>query len=76
MFQIDSTNIYNFMTVFGTISDFVKCKNCNGNFNFETASERGIGCKIVFVYESCRRAFVWVWRIYEKMAMKKGRSKK
>lgn len=45
--------ILNFITVFAAISEFVQCKTCNGNVKFETASERGLGFKIVLLCDQC-----------------------
>lgn len=45
--------ILNFITVFATISEYMKCKICDGNVKFETASERGLGFKIVLLCDKC-----------------------
>jgi len=45
--------ILEFITVFSAISNAVKCKQCNGNVRFETASERGLGFKIVLICDKC-----------------------
>lgn len=46
--------ILNFKTVFAAISDFVKCKVCNGNVKFQTTKTRGLGFKIVIVCNKCQ----------------------
>lgn len=45
--------ILNFITVFSAISEYVKCKICDGNVKFQTASERGLGFKIVLLCDKC-----------------------
>jgi len=45
--------ILNFITVFAAISEYVKCNVCDGNVKFETASERGLGFKIVILCDKC-----------------------
>ena len=50
--------ILNFITVFATISDFVKCKQCNGEIKFQTASTRGLGFKIVLMCNSCEPQYI------------------
>jgi len=45
--------ILNFITVFAAISEYVKCKVCDRKVKFETASERGLGFKIVIVCDKC-----------------------
>lgn len=45
--------ILNFITVFAAISEYVKCKICDGNVKFQTASERGLGFKIVLLCDKC-----------------------
>ncbi|KYM96705.1 hypothetical protein ALC62_00134 [Cyphomyrmex costatus] len=45
--------ILNFITVFAAISEYVKCKTCDGNVKFETASQRGLGFKIVLLCDKC-----------------------
>lgn len=45
--------ILNFITVFTVISSLLKCKSCDGNVKFETASTRGLGFKIVVKCDSC-----------------------
>lgn len=45
--------ILNFITVFAAISEYVKCKDCNGNVKFHTASERGLGFKVVVSCDQC-----------------------
>ncbi|CAB3232299.1 unnamed protein product [Arctia plantaginis] len=41
--------ILNFITVFTAISEYVLCKTCREPLKFETASERGLGFKIVIL---------------------------
>ena len=69
--------IIDFMTVFTAISNLVKCKNCNGNVEFQTSSERGLGFKVVVMCEpeyivsspfightfEINRRFVYVMRV-------------
>lgn len=50
--------ILNFITVFAAISEFVKCKSCNGKIKFETASPRGLGFKIVVVCDNCENRYI------------------
>lgn len=45
--------ILNFVTVFRTLSEYVKCKICAGNVTFQTASTRGLGFKILINCELC-----------------------
>ena len=45
--------ILNFITVFAAISEYVKCKICDGNVPFQTAFERGLGLKIVLLCDKC-----------------------
>jgi len=45
--------VLNFITVFSTFSTFVNCKQCKGDIKFQTASSRGLGFKIVVLYDSC-----------------------
>lgn len=45
--------ILNFISVFAAISNFVKCKVCNGDVKFQTASARGLGFKIVLICNTC-----------------------
>lgn len=45
--------ILNFITVFAAISEYVKCKDCNGKVKFHTASERGLGFKVVVSCDQC-----------------------
>lgn len=45
--------ILNFITVFAAISEYVKCKTFDGNVKFQTASERGLGFKIVLLCDKC-----------------------
>lgn len=50
--------IFNFFTVFAAISNLVKCKTCDGNIKFETASTRGLGFKLVVKCDSCADHFI------------------
>jgi len=50
--------IINFITVFSTISNFIKCKQCNGNINFQTADTRGLGFKIALLCDNCEPQYV------------------
>lgn len=45
--------ILNFITVFTAISEYVLCKTCREPVKFETASERGLGFKIVILCDKC-----------------------
>lgn len=45
--------ILNFITVFAAISSYVKCKSCDGEVKFETASPRGLGFKIIILCDKC-----------------------
>lgn len=45
--------ILNFITVFTAISEYVLCKTCGEPVKFETASERGLGFKIVILCDKC-----------------------
>lgn len=45
--------ILNFMTVFASISEFVKCESCNGKVSFKTDSQRGLGFKIIIMCDKC-----------------------
>lgn len=50
--------ILNFITVFSAISNLVKCKTCNSDIKFETASTRGLGFKLVVKCNSCASQFI------------------
>lgn len=39
--------------MFAAISEYVKCKICDGKVKFETISERGLGFKIVLLCDKC-----------------------
>lgn len=43
----------NFITVFAAISEYVKCKICDRDVKIQTASERGLGFKIVLLCDKC-----------------------
>ncbi|KAK0177232.1 hypothetical protein PV328_001308 [Microctonus aethiopoides] len=45
--------ILNFITVFAALSNYVKCKSCDGEVKFETASPRGLGFKIIILCDKC-----------------------
>ncbi|XP_036148055.1 uncharacterized protein LOC118647367 [Monomorium pharaonis] len=45
--------ILNFITVFAAISNFVKCKVCNGDIKFQAANMRGLGFNIIVICETC-----------------------
>lgn len=45
--------VINFLTVFTTISTFVKCKDCGRAVQFGTASTRGLGFKITILCDTC-----------------------
>jgi len=50
--------ILNFITVFSAISNLVKCKTCNSNIKFKTASTRGLGFKLVVKCDSCESQLI------------------
>jgi len=50
--------ILNFITVFTAISNLVKCKNCNGDVEFQTCSERGLGFKIAVMCNTCQPQYI------------------
>lgn len=50
--------ILNFFTVFSTIAQYVKCKNCDGEINFKCESVRGLGFKIMIVCKTCKPVLV------------------
>ncbi|XP_044579116.1 uncharacterized protein LOC123261532 [Cotesia glomerata] len=50
--------IINFITVFTAISALVKCKKCDGNIEFLTASTRGLGFKIVVSCNNCDSEYI------------------
>lgn len=45
--------IINFLAVFHTISQHVKCKTCDSNISFHERSPRGLGFKIVIACPQC-----------------------
>lgn len=45
--------IFNFITVFAAISEYVQCKICKGKVQFQTAAQRGLGFKIVILCDKC-----------------------
>lgn len=45
--------IINFVSVFLAIAMLVKCKKCNSDVKFQTASTRGLGFKIVVLCDQC-----------------------
>ncbi|XP_067213906.1 uncharacterized protein [Linepithema humile] len=45
--------ILNFITVFAAISNYIKCKVCNGDVKFLTASTRGLGFKLLIQCDTC-----------------------
>ena len=49
----DEYRLFNFITVFAANSEYVKCKVCDGEVKFETASDRGLGFKIVLLCDKC-----------------------
>ena len=51
--------ILNFLTVFTAISDYVKCKECNGDIVFEESSIRGLGFKLVVKCQSCEPKYIY-----------------
>lgn len=50
--------ILNFITMFSAISNLVKCKTCDSNIKFETASTRGLGFKLVVKCDSCKSQLI------------------
>lgn len=48
-----SYRILNFLTVFGAISQAVKCKKCDSDVTFSEKSVRGLGFKLVMKCNSC-----------------------
>ncbi|XP_067205402.1 uncharacterized protein [Linepithema humile] len=58
---MDNNNDYrilNFITVFSAIANVVKCKRCNGNVKFQTASARGLGFKIAVLCDNCPTQYI------------------
>lgn len=53
--------IINFITVFLTISSFVKCKVCNSDITFEEASCRGLGFKLVVKCKSIKYKNIYLF---------------
>lgn len=45
--------IINFILVFQTLSQFVKCKTCNSDVKFAPIETRGLGFKIALSCEEC-----------------------
>ncbi|XP_015590648.1 uncharacterized protein LOC107265572 [Cephus cinctus] len=45
--------IINFIAVFSTIAQHVKCKKCDSNISFQERSPRGLGFKIVIACPNC-----------------------
>ncbi|XP_074099508.1 uncharacterized protein LOC141527761 [Cotesia typhae] len=50
--------IINFIQVFTAISALIKCKKCDGNVVFQTASTRGLGFKIVVACNNCGNEYI------------------
>ncbi|XP_066583306.1 LOW QUALITY PROTEIN: uncharacterized protein [Prorops nasuta] len=50
--------ILNFFVVFSAISSVVKCKTCDGNIKFQTASTRGLGFKVVVLCDNCPSQYI------------------
>ena len=50
--------ILNFITVFAVISNYVKCKVCNSDVEFQTTSMRGLGFIIVIKCNTCQSKFI------------------
>ncbi|KYM96908.1 hypothetical protein ALC62_12418 [Cyphomyrmex costatus] len=48
-----SYRIINFITVFSTISEYIKCKTCKGDVEFCEGNKRGLGFKIILKCKSC-----------------------
>lgn len=47
--------ILNFIQVFTILSDFVKCKSCNGDIKFAPIETRGLGFKIAVMCDKCKQ---------------------
>ena len=50
--------IINFLTVFATTSNLVKCAKCNGSVKFQVASQRALGFKIATLCNNCNTQYV------------------
>lgn len=48
-----SYRISNFITVFNTLSQYVKCRECDSEVKFTDGSRRGLGFKILINCENC-----------------------
>lgn len=45
--------IINFLSMFSTLSHFIKCKACKGHITFAESSTRGLGFKLVIMCKNC-----------------------
>lgn len=45
--------IMNFVMVFSALSQFVKCKTCDGDIKFAPTDTRGLGFKITVMCDKC-----------------------
>lgn len=50
-----SYSILNFVTVFGALSQFVKCSECGGAIKFTDGNRRGLGFKILINCDNCEQ---------------------
>lgn len=50
--------IINFMAIFSTLSEILKCKTCDGNINFAESSVRGLGFKLIITCEKCEPRYI------------------
>jgi hypothetical protein len=50
--------IINFVAMFSSLSEIVKCKTCDGNINFSETSIRGLGFKLVIDCDNCEPRYI------------------
>ncbi|KYQ46703.1 hypothetical protein ALC60_14224 [Trachymyrmex zeteki] len=50
--------IINFLTLFSTLSDMIKCKSCDGDISFKEGSIRGLGFKLVITCDKCEPRYI------------------